>query len=389
MPGKTARYSDDRKGRKIMNRNLERMPKKGNHRQRENRDMENICQEQYIPWERLRGKSIFITGATGLIGQTLVHALQYKNRMEQLNCRILVYVRNRDKAEWLFGRESAELGIYIGDITEKPEIREPVHYVIHGACQTSSSAFVREPVETIHTSVAGTDQMLKLAAEKRVEGFVYLSTMEIYGAPETDEKIPEDHPSNLNPTAVRSSYPESKRICECLCTSYCREYQVPARIVRLTQTFGPGVAYNDGRIFAEFARCVIEEKDIILHTEGKTKRSYLYTADAVSAIFTVLLNGQNQEAYNAANEESYCSVYQMACMVAEWFGGRKTKVRIQIPENLEGYGYAPTLHMNLDTGKLRKLGWRPKYSLKQSYAEMIVNMKTDRQTEEEPENPSD
>lgn len=345
------------------------------------KDMENICREQAIPWERLRGKSIFITGATGLIGKTLVHALQHKNRMDHLNCRILVYVRNRKKAERLFGEESAELRIYTGDITEKPTIGEPVHFIVHGASQTSSGAFVKEPVETIHTSVTGTDQMLKLAAEKKVEGFLYLSSMEVYGAPETDEKIREDHSTDLDPMSVRSSYPESKRMCECLCASYCREYQVPARILRLTQTFGPGVDYHDERIFAEFARCVIEERDIVLHTEGKTKRSYLYTADAVTAILTVLLNGRDQEAYNAANEESYCSIYEMACMVAETFGGDKTRVRIRIPQDLEKFGYAPTLHMNLDTEKLRELGWKPKYSLDQCFTQMIQDMKNQ---EEEP-----
>lgn len=76
---------------------------------------------------------------------------------------------------------------------------------------------------------------------------------------------------------------------ECICKAYSVQYRLPINIVRLTQTFGPGVEYNDGRVFAEFARCLVEHRDIILHTKGETKRNYLYTADAVRAILIVLL----------------------------------------------------------------------------------------------------
>ena len=116
---------------------------------------------------------------------------------------------------------------------------------------------------------------------------------------------------------VRSSYPESKRLCESLCSAYASEYGVPAKVVRLTQTFGVGVSYNDGRVFAEFARCAIEGRDIVLKTKGQTKRNYIDIDDAVNAIFTVLLKGVAGEAYNVANEDTYCSIYEMANMVAE------------------------------------------------------------------------
>ena len=198
--------------------------------------------------------------------------------------------------------------------------------------------------------------------------------MEVYGTPTTDEKIDEKHATNLNTMFPRSAYPESKRMCESLSASYASQYGVPAKVVRLTQTFGPGVQYNDGRVFAEFARCAIEGRDIVLHTKGETRRSYLYTEDAVNAILTVLVKGKAGEAYNAANEDTYCSIYEMAELVANDCAGGKIKVLIEEAES-SSYGYAPTLHMNLDTGKLMKLGWNPSVDLASMYKNMVGAMK--------------
>lgn len=163
-------------------------------------------------------------------------------------------------------------------------------------------------------------------------------------------------------------------MCEALCTAYVAQYGVPAKIVRLTQTFGPGVAYDDGRVFAEFARCAIEKRNIVLHTKGETKRSYLYTEDAAAAILTVLLKGESGQAYNAANEETYCSIREMAQLVAEECAKGEIGVDIQI-EDESKFGYAPVLRMNLDTRKLRNLGWRAKVDLKTAFFYMMRDMK--------------
>ena len=140
---------------------------------------------------------------------------------------------------------------------------------------------------------------------------------------------------------VRTSYPESKRMCESLCTAYASQYSVPVKVLRLTQTFGPGVRYDDGRVFAEFARCAIERRNIVLHTDGATRRSYLYTADAVSAILTVLLKGIAGEAYNAANEATFCSIREMAQLVCSECAGGKIGVEIQLEEIMGGQPARP------------------------------------------------
>lgn len=326
---------------------------------------------------KLDGKTILITGATGLIGSTLVRFLARYAETAAAKPRILALVRSPEKAARVFGGELMEqLDCVVGDVTVPMTIDGSVDYIIHGASQTSSRSFVSEPVETIQTALRGTANMLELAREKKVKSFVYLSSMEVYGAPQTATKIGEANPTNLDTMAIRSSYPESKRMCEALCAAYCSEYGVPSKVIRLTQTIGPGVAYEDGRVFAEFARCVIENRDIVLHTLGQTKRSYLYTVDAATAILTVLLAGENGQAYNAANEDTYCSIVDLGRTALAHSQDRGLTIRIEA-DNDGTRGYAPTLHMNLDTSKLRRLGWRPAGDLSHMFETLIASMRYD------------
>lgn len=169
---------------------------------------------------------------------------------------------------------------------------------------------------------------MELAKKNQVEGVLYLSRVEVYGAPLTDELIPETQGCTLDSMTVRSCYPVAKRLCENLCASYASEYGGLGKVIRLAQTFGPGVGMNDGRVFAEFARNAMHKSDIELQTAGTSKRMYLYTADAVTAILTVLLSGKTGEAYNAANPKTYCSIVEMAQMVAHGIAHDSIKVHV-------------------------------------------------------------
>lgn len=343
-------------------------------------DIRQICSLPLM--EELRGKTVLVTGATGLIGQTVVSALLRLGESEKPEeakepVHVIACVRNEEKARRMFGSaDRGNLSLLISDILTMPtdKLTQNVDYMIHAASQTSSRAFVDTPVETIFTAIDGTRRALEFAKNNQVKCFVYLSTMEVYGAPADDEKIDEQHGTNLDTMQPRSCYPESKRLCEILCASWQKEYNVPVRVLRLTQTFGPGVRYDDGRVFAEFARCAMEKRDIVLKTAGLTCRSYLYTADAASAILTVMLRGEDGKAYNAANESTYCSIREMAELVAKECAAGAINVRIEAAEDPSRLGYAPTLHMNLDTSRLRSLGWKPVYGLVDSYCRMMALM---------------
>lgn len=350
-------------------------------------DLDYICFQSNVDFRELDGKVILVTGATGLIGFHLVSSLLYYGEKAQNPPRVIAVVRDRGKAERMYRRfANADLEIIESDITQRFPVAGRVDFIIHCASRTDSKGFVSHPVETIKTAITGTEYMLDLAHQKKVAGFLYLSSMEVYGCPDSDDKISEMSGAYLDTMAVRTSYPEGKRMCEVLCCAYYAQYGVPVRVIRLTQTFGPGVHYQDNRVFAEFARCVIENSDIVLHTKGETKRSYLYTADAVTAIFTILLKGENGNAYNAANEDTYCSIYEMA-QLAAGLGKKKVDVRIQTDEDMQ-YGYAPALRMNLSTAKLKRLGWSSTKNLSEMYQALINSMMAERNLNEDWNNQS-
>lgn len=338
-------------------------------------DLNHIIKDKNIPWSDLDGKTIFVTGATGLIGQNIVNALLYYGLWVENPPKVIALVRNIEKAELLFAEQLKDCGnclkFFVSDITASFELEEKIDYIIHGASQTASSAFIEKPVETIDIAISGTKNMLEFAKRHKVESFVYLSSMEVYGYPEKGEKVIESKIGALSPLIVRNSYPLSKQICESLCCAYVSEYAVPTKIARLTQTFGPGVDYNDKRVFAEFARCVIEKRDIVLKTKGETERSYLYTMDAVSAILTVMLKGENGQAYSVANEDTYCSIAEMANMVAN-LGDINVKFDLQ---DVTAQGYANTLYMDLDTSLLKSLGWKSTVNLEKMFKHLIESIK--------------
>ena len=338
-------------------------------------DLEFITQADCIPWERLRGKSCLITGATGLIGYTVTSALLYAGWKKQLDLTVVALVRNVEKAKQKFAAQLSQglpLRFVQGDVEHLSQLNEPVDYVIHGASPTASKYFVEHPVETIQTAVIGTMNLLRLAKEKQCQGFVYLSSMEVYGSVEEETPLHEDDLRYLNPLAVRSCYPESKRLCEALCAANASEYDLRAMSVRLAQTFGPGVDVNDNRAFAEFMRCARQGRDIVLQTPGDSKQSYIYTMDAASAILTVLLNGEKGQAYNAVNSETYCSIAEMAKLVADHFSAEQpVKVKIAASED-SMKKYPPKRCWNLSADALNSLGWKYTKDLVQIYERMGI-----------------
>lgn len=324
-----------------------------------------------VDLSELKNSSVFVTGATGLIGSFVIRVLLYLNRELDFNVNIIGLIRNKDKAEKVFGDDCANKSIrwIIGDIRNF-NLEGNVDYIIHGASVTSSQDFLHKPVETISTALYGTQRILEMAKELRVKSVVYLSSMEVFGI--TDTRLQEVKESDygyidiLNP---RSSYSEGKRMCECLCAGYAAEYDVPVKIARLTQTLGAGINYNDTRVAAQFMRSVIENKDIVLKTEGKTRRPIVYISDAISGILTVLLKGKNGESYTVANRNTVATIRETAEMIAHTIAKDKIKVVFDIDVPKE---YAPNLNLNLNTDKLESLGWEACIGLEDAYKRMIT-----------------
>lgn len=326
-------------------------------------DIKNII--KYFNMSVFDGKTILVTGATGLLGKLCVKSLLNSG----FNTQVIALVRNEEKANKIFGK-SNRLSFLVQDINQKIQTTRKVDYIIHTTSTTSSKDFVEKPVETIYTALNGTRNVLEFAKNKKITGMVYLSSLEVYGVNQKEDIKENDYGfiDILNP---RSSYSESKKMAETMCISYGSEYGVPVKIVRLAQTFGAGVSKDDNRVFAQFSKAVLNGYDIILHTKGETKRNYCYTTDAVRAIFTVLTKGEKNSAYNIANKNTYCSIAEMAHLLENEI----TKVVYEIDDVNRGYN--PTVKICLNTEKLEKLGWQPKVDMKEMFERTISDMQNE------------
>lgn len=339
------------------------------------KELAELVRMSDLEWDKIAGKSVLVTGATGLVGCHCVCFLLEANRAYGLDIRVVALVRSRDKADsMLVGySESDGLSYVLGDLLSADFGDIDIDYVVHAACPTASSFFAAHPVDTADAIVLGTKVMLDLAVTKSVESFVYVSSMEVYGDGNAERGL--DHPLTeksvgyVNPLSIRSCYPEGKRMAEQYCCAYAHQHGVPAKVVRLAQTFGPGIPKDDTRVFAQFARCAMRGEDIVLKTTGASTRMYLYTTDAVLAIFAVLLKGASGKAYNAANESTYSSILEMAHMVAEMSGDDSTQVRVEVDPDAP---YPPEHHLPLDVSALRGLGWAPHVGLAEMYERLMA-----------------
>lgn len=314
----------------------------------------------------LTGSRFLITGATGLIGSTLVRCLLALNRGIEITCP----VRSIEKAKAMYEDEfekihffECDLLAYLNSLSTDARFQ----YIVHCASPTAGKYMTEHPVETYLLAIDTTKAILEYARKANPKGVVYVSSLEYYGQNFDDCIITEDKLGFVDGTDPRSSYPLGKRAAEYLCAAYAKEYGVNAMIARLTQTFGAGVSPDDNRVFAQFARSIIAGENIVLHTTGESAKPYCYTTDCISAILYILLKGEAGEAYNVANEKTYITIREMAEFLCAEFNP-KCKVVLDLHNDM---GYAPVTKLNLSTDKLRRLGWGTSYSLKEMFERLI------------------
>ena len=328
----------------------------------------------------LDSKSVLVTGATGLLGTQLVKTLLCYNRVKKAHIHVIACVRSAKKLEHVYGTAEKLYGLEtaIVDVCQPIIYDGQVDYIIHCASVTSSQSFVKYPVDTIKTALNGTMNVLEYAKGKQVSCVLYISSLEVYGNPPFMNVSEEDY-GFIDFLNVRSSYSEGKRMAECLCRSYLSQYGVPVKIARLTQTVGSGIEYSDNRVFAQFAKCVIEKQDIVLNTAGKTVRSYCDICDAVRALITILLKGKVGEAYNVANPQTALSIAEMAQMLCDEYPETGIRVVLNTPKDLEKLGYNPDIKINLNTDKLEALGWHAEVGISQMYRKLINGLREKRE----------
>lgn len=318
-----------------------------------------------LPWERLKDRSILISGATGMIGSYLIDILMYKNRSHSLNCKIYAISRREENARIRFAPywDSDVFQYFSRDINQGlalPPLQ--ADYVIHGASNTHPVAYATDPIGTILTNITGTAHLLDLAVLTGCRRFVFLSSVEIYGENNTPGlRFREGDCGYIDCNTMRAGYPESKRAGESLCQAYIHQKNIDAVILRLSRVYGPTMLSSDSKALAQFLKKGAAKEDIILKSRGDQYYSYIYVGDAVSAILWTMLLGENGEAYNAADTSSDITLRELAALIAGYAG---TRVVYEIPDKVEKEGYSKATRAVLDGTKLKSLGWEPRQTIR-------------------------
>lgn len=340
-------------------------------------DLETVAASTAIPWAELYGRRVLVTGATGLIGSLLVKALLYHADMAGRRMTVVPLYRSPEKLQAVLGhleplRRAGLLSPVQGDVCATLPETAAADYIIHTAAVTTSAVMLNRPVDTLLTTVEGTHRILELARGCGAVSCLYLSSMEVYGRLGHELAVETDL-GYVDLAAPRSSYPVGKRLAENLCTAYAHQYGVRAVCVRPTMVFGPGCSPQENRVYAQFARSVLQGKDIVLHTQGLSKRDYLYTADAVLGILGVLLKGAAGTAYNISNQADYVSIRELA----ETFASFNPACRVVVDEDPElKKKYAADVKINLDNSRLDALCPFPRTPLRTQVARLLEYMKT-------------
>jgi len=327
-----------------------------------------------LPWQRFAGKTVLITGANGFLPAYMVETLLHLNERQQLDIRVVGIVRNKEKALARFGDnvETGRLHLIVQDVCEPLRALDSAEFIIHAASQASPGYYGSDPVGTLKANVIGTYNLLELAREKSTESLLFFSSGEVYGQLEPN-KIPtgERDYGCVDSMDVRSCYAESKRMGETMCVSWHHQHGVPAKVVRPFHTYGPGMSLTDDRVFASFVADVVARRDIVLKSSGTATRSFCYLAEATVAFFTVLLKGENAEAYNVGNDACEISMKDLANTVAGLFpefGLRVVQGSVKRPR---GYIESKISRTRPDISKIASLGWKPSMSIEEGFKRTI------------------
>ena len=327
-----------------------------------------------LPWGKLKHKTVFMSGVTGLIGSFLVDVLMLKNEESSLDCKVIGICRDSMRAKERFSKYANDpmLELHLCDIRETITDLEDLSpkYVLHLASNTHPLQYSSDPIGTITTNIIGLNNMLSYAVTHNAVRFVFASSNEVYGENRGDtELFSEDYLGYLDSNTLRAGYPESKRCGEALCQAYRKQKGLDIVIPRLTRTYGPTMLMTDSKALSQFIRRGIAGEDIILKSSGAQFYSYQYVADSVSGILRVMLSGDNGEAYNIADESGDITLRDLADVIAEICS---CSVIRDVPAEEEAAGYSTATKARLDGSKLQTLGWNPIYDIRTGVARTIA-----------------
>lgn len=333
-------------------------------RQIEKQDVEEIIQG--INVEKILGRTFLITGATGSIARYLVHVLmEIVNRYRGKECTVIVVCRNKEKAADIFKDylNSPYFKVICSQVEEPIYCEEHVDYILHAACTSATKFFRSNPADIASANVIGTYNLLSLAREKQVKGFLFFSSGAVYGGSTQDDFSY----NGINPLDYQNCYALSKQMGENLCACFAEQYGIPAKVVRIGYTYGPHMDLNDGHLYSDFARDILEYKDIQIRGNGQNYIGLCYITDAIRAFFMILFDGQINTPYVMRNDKEYMPIERLAQkLTMEAFPERNLGYKCMIKASGEApkcYAREPLL--------LRQLGWRPQIDVVKGFQRVV------------------
>ena len=333
---------------------------------------EDISQiyERDLPWQKLSGANILVTGATGLIGGCLIEALMMNPKRDY---QVYASGRNEDRARKRFKEYKDDNAFHFVkyDVIQPIDSDVEFDFIIHAASNANPKFYATQPVEVIKANIGGVAHLIDYGLKHGMKRLLYISSGEVYG--EGDGRVfTEDYSGYVNCATPRACYPSSKRAAETLCVAYAAEYGADVVIARPCHVYGPYFTEQDNRVYAQFIRNVLRGEDIVMKSSGEQFRSWCYVVDCVSALLYILLKGDGGEAYNIADEESNISIKELAETIAA-IGGRN--VVIDVPDDDERKGFNVVSKSIFDTKKISSLGWTVDGSMKDKLISTLEELK--------------
>ena len=325
-------------------------------------DLRRMCQAD-LPWQQLNGKTVLVTGATGMLALYVTWLLLYLHEHEGVSVSVVALCRNPPKAEHYYDSYVGKPYFHLltQDVCDPIEYNGAVDYIFHLAGNASPHFINTDPVGIMKCNMVGTMNVLEMARKKHTAKVVFASTREVYGANEEAELLDEKAFGTLDPLDDRSCYPESKRAAETLLKSYYLQYGVDFNTIRIAHAYGPTMKLeNDGRVMADLMGDVVAGRDIVLKSNGEAIRAFIYITDAVLGMFTVLFKGKVGKAYNLSNETEPVSIKNLAQLLASTRSDKTIHVLINGGDQK---GYCAYRRTALDTTAIEQLGWQPQVAL--------------------------
>lgn len=325
-----------------------------------------LMAEENLDWHQFDGKTILVTGATGMLATYISYFLLYLKEEKGIDLSLLALCRTKSKAENIFKEflNKPYLNLLLQDVCEPIQYDGSIDYIFHLAGNASPHFINTDPVGIVKSNMLGTFNILELAKDKKTSKVIFASTREVYGKNEEEDSLTETSFGTIDPMENRSCYPESKRAAETIFRSYFLQYGVNFNALRIAHSYGPGMnLHSDGRVMADLMGNVVDGKDIELKSTGEALRAFCYITDAVTGFFYVALKGVAGEAYNLANETEEISIRDLAKMLVSLRKDKDLKVVFNIPET--NTGYCNYKRVGLNTRKIESLGWHPTIGLKE------------------------